>query len=120
MNIKKGSIIFVRILGTYGFLVPLLGEVEVVSVDDEEDVDDYEQVVRVPKGVEAGEPLQGFWEVKPVAAEPRGGQRESYGHEEDHDHAGPTFRALHEPPVVSGPFVPEKRLHGLVFFVRRV
>ena len=44
-------------MDTYGFFVPLLGEVEIVSVDDEEGVDDDEEVMRVPKGVKPAEPL---------------------------------------------------------------
>lgn len=40
----------------------------------EQDVDNDEQVVGVPKGIESSKPLEGFWQVYPIPAEPRLGQ----------------------------------------------
>ena len=53
--------IFIQIrISTYRLLVPFLGEVEEDAVDDEEGVDDDEEVVGVPKGVETSELFEGF------------------------------------------------------------
>lgn len=86
-------------------------------MDDEEDVDDDEEMVGVPKSIESRQSLQRFWEVQPAATKPRGGQCECYGHKHNHDDAGPAFRALNEPPVVVWSCVAKERLHGDVFFI---
>ena len=65
---------------THRLFVPFLGEVKVVSMDDEEDIDNDKEMVRVPKGIEACESLDGFWEVQAVAAEPWLSQGECYDH----------------------------------------
>lgn len=41
----------------YRFLVPFMGKVEENAMDDEEDVDDDEKVVRIPKGIETSKTL---------------------------------------------------------------
>lgn len=97
-----------------------MGEVEEGAVDDEEDVDDDEEVVGVPEGVEAGEAVQGLGEVEAAAAEPGRGQRERDGHQHHHHDPRPPLRALHEPPVVVRPRVPEEGPHRHVRLVARV
>lgn len=56
---------------TYSLCVPLPGEVEIVSVNDKEDVNNDKKVVGVPKGVEPSKPPEGFRESYPASSEPR-------------------------------------------------
>lgn len=104
----------------YRLFVPFLGEVEVVAMDDEEDIDNDKEMVRVPEGIEACESLDGFGEVQAVAAEPWLSQGECYNHQHHHHHSGPPFCPLHEPPVVIRPYFAEKRLHWFVFCISRM
>lgn len=45
----------------YRLFVPFLGEIEVVAMDDEEDIDNDKEMVRVPEGIEPCESLDDFW-----------------------------------------------------------
>lgn len=40
------------------FIVPFLGEVKVFSMDNEQGIDNDEEMMGVPKGIEASEPLE--------------------------------------------------------------
>lgn len=104
----------------YRFLVPFLGEVQVVTVNDEKPIDDDKKMVGVPKGIEPGEPFERFREVKPVSSEPRLSQSVGYCHKHHNGYSGPTLGSLHEPPIIVGPVFSKKWLHGLIFLVRCV
>ena len=65
-NLKGNS----ACMRTYRFLVPFLGEVQVVSVNDEKAIDDDKKMVRVPKGVEASEHYERLGDFQPVSSEP--------------------------------------------------
>ena len=102
---------------TYRFLVPFLGEVQVVSVDDEKAIDDDKKMVRVPKGVETSELFERLGELQPVSSEPGLSQSEGYGHEHHNGYPGPTLCPFHEPPVIIGPVFSKKWLHRLIFLL---
>lgn len=51
-------------------MVPFLGEIHFGSMDDEEDIDNNKQMVRVPESIISCESLNHFWELKPVLSEP--------------------------------------------------
>jgi hypothetical protein len=98
---------------TYRFLVPPVDEEEEEAVHDEERVHDAEEVVRVPEGVEPGEPVQRRGEPRRdggraalglALAERVRGQREGHGHQHHHGHAGDAHRAREQGRV--------RRLHG--------
>jgi len=95
-------------------LVPGPVDVEADAMDDEGDVDDDEEVVRVPEHVEAAEAAQRVALAELSPAEPRVRQRVGDGHEHDHDDAGDALDAPDEPPVVRDPALAEVGLHGLV------
>lgn len=55
------SIMFDLNENAYRLFVPFLGEIEVVAMDDEEDIDNDKEMVRVPEGIEPCESLDDFW-----------------------------------------------------------
>ena len=68
-----------------------MDEIEEDAVDDEQDVDDNEEVVRVPEGVEAGEPVERLRQLDEASPEPSGGESERYCHAYHHEDAGHPF-----------------------------
>lgn len=48
---------------TYRFLIPFLGKVQVVSMNDKKSIDDDKEVVGVPKRVETSELFERFGKV---------------------------------------------------------
>ena len=91
-------------------------------MDEQQEVDDDEQVVRVPEGVEPGEVAQR--ERPPTPAAPLGhrllplpegarGQGEGDGHERDHDDPRDPLGAGEEAPV-RGPVPAKEARHGAV------
>lgn len=65
-------------------------------MDDKQDVDDDEEVVRVPEGVVAGESIERLWELDEASSEPLGGESESYCHACHHCDSGQPFHASHQ------------------------
>lgn len=61
-------------------------------MQNEQDVDDDEQVVRVPERVEAREAVEGPRKLNQTAAEPVSREQEGDDHEHQHDDAAPTDR----------------------------
>lgn len=51
-------------------MVPFLGEINESSMDDEENIYNNKQMVRVPKCIISCEALNHFWELKPVLSKP--------------------------------------------------
>lgn len=49
--------------GSNRFLVPFLGEVKVLSMDNEQGIDNDEEVMGIPEGIEASEPLERLRQV---------------------------------------------------------
>jgi len=96
---------------TYRLLVPPPDEEEEVAVDEQERVHDAEEVVRVPEGVEAGEPVERRREPRRhgvatgaallglALAERVRGEREGDGHEHHHGDARDALGARQEPRV---------------------
>jgi len=111
---------------TYRPLVPLVDEEHEPAVDDQQEVDDDEQVVRVPEGVEAGEVGEREEREPPppsaAAGAPAGclgllplpewarGEGEGDGHERDHDDPRDALGAGEEAPV-AGLVPPEEARH---------
>nr|VVW58752.1 unnamed protein product [Nymphaea colorata] len=89
-------------------------------MDDVQRIDDDEEVVGVPEGIEASEFLECLGQVEPVPPKPWGGKNVGDDHQHQNDDAGPALGTLHEPPVVGGSFIAEERLHGLILCVRRM
>jgi len=104
----------------YRFLVPFLGEVQVVSVNDEKGIDDDKKMMRVPKGVEASELFERLGEVQSVSSEPGLSQSEGNSHKHHNGYPGPTLCPFHEPPIIIGSLFSKKWLHGLIFVICRM
>jgi hypothetical protein len=50
-----------------------MSQVEVITVHDEQGVDDDEEMVRIPKCIETGELLEPCRQIELITSEPRGG-----------------------------------------------
>jgi hypothetical protein len=50
-----------------------MSQVEVITMDDEQGVDDDEEMVRIPKCIKTSEFLEPCWQIELITSEPRGG-----------------------------------------------
>ena len=73
-----------------------MNEIKHQAMDDEQDVDQDEEVVGVPEGVEAGDAIKGFWELHQAPAEPVGGESEGNEHQHHHQNSRYSFPALNQ------------------------
>ena len=75
----------------YRFLVPFVSQVQETPMDEEQDIDETEQVMRVPEGIETGQFVERRRQSDDVSAEPTSSQSERDGHEDHHHNPGHTF-----------------------------
>lgn len=50
--------------------IPRFGEIEEDTVKDKQDIDDDEQMVRIPKGVKASKTIKWLWKFDEVTSKP--------------------------------------------------
>lgn len=55
---------------TYWFFKPLLSKENEGAMNDEEDVDESQQVMGIPEGIEAGQAMERGWELDDISPEP--------------------------------------------------
>lgn len=91
-----------------------MDEEDEVTMNEEQDVDDGKEMVGVPEGVEARQPVERRWKSHNVLAETPGREREGDGHEDDHgDSSGP--HNARNKPSVRWQLVPEIRRYQREF-----
>lgn len=82
-------------------------------MDDEQDVDDEQEVVGIPKGIVAGHPVERLGELHQAAPELAGGKCEGHCHEHHHDDPGHPLHPSHQLHVARL-LLPEVPLHQSV------
>lgn len=69
----------------------MVDKVEKLSMNDEQNVDNYKQVVRVPECIESGQFVKRLRKLYYATSEPTCGESECHRHAQDHEDPGYAF-----------------------------
>ena len=103
----------------YRLPVPSALEVKTYTMNNEQDIDNHKQMVRIPERIETSEPIKRFRQLNEISPEPFCCKSKCYCHQNHHQNSCHTFNPFNEVSVTGSMITKYAIQIRLIIFFRR-